>query len=178
MALRSVILFFIGSSIATAQVNWMTMDEALAAQKSNPKNIIVDVYTTWCGPCKLLDKNTFGNPEVSAFINENYYPVKFNAEGKELVNYNGNQFENPQYDPNRTGRNARHQFTAYLGITGYPTVAFFDENANFLAPIVGYHNVQQMEFYLKLFASGDYKNLQSQEDFAAYYKNFTAQFKG
>ena len=67
------------------------------------------------------------------------------------MNFNGNRFENPRYDPNRKGRNARHQFTAYLGITGYPTVAFFDENANYIAPIVGYHNVQQMEFYLKLF---------------------------
>ena len=165
MGLRSLILFFIGCTISSAQVNWMTMDEALAAQKSNPKKIIVDVYTSWCGPCKLLDKNTFGNAEISAFINQNYYPVKFNAEGKEEVNFNGNRFENPRYDPNRKGRNARHQFTAYLGITGYPTVAFFDENANYIAPIVGYHNVQQMEFYLKLFSSNDYKQLKSQEDF-------------
>ena len=125
MALRSLILFFIGCSIATAQVNWMTMDQALTAQKSNPKNIIVDVYTTWCGPCKLLDKNTFGNPEVSAFINENYYPVKFNAEGKELVNYNGNQFENPQYDPNRTGRNARHQVYGLSRHYGLSNSCFF-----------------------------------------------------
>ena len=81
-------------------------------------------------------------------------------------NFNGNQFKNPQYDPNRKGRNARHQFTAYLGITGYPTVAFFDENANYLAPIVGYHNVQQMEFYLKLFSSNDYKKLKSPKIFS------------
>ena len=77
MGFRSLILFFIGSTISSAQVNWMTMDEALAAQKLNPKKIIVDVYTSWCGPCKLLDKNTFGNAEVSAFINQNFYPVKF-----------------------------------------------------------------------------------------------------
>ena len=178
MGFRSLILFFIGCTISSAQVNWMTMDEALTAQRSNPKKIIVDFYTSWCGPCKLLDKNTFGNPEVSTFINQNYYPVKFNAEGKEEVNFNGTRFENPRYDPNRKGRNARHQFTAYLGITGYPTVAFFDENANYIAPIVGYHNVQQMEFYLKLFSSNDYKQLKSQGDFTNYYKNFTAQFKG
>ena len=61
----------------------MTMDEALAAQKIKAQKIIVDVYTSWCGPCKLLDKNTFGNAEISSFINQNYYPVKFNAEGRE-----------------------------------------------------------------------------------------------
>ena len=108
--------------------------------------------------------NTFSEKIQSSdikFINQNYYPVKFNAEGKEEVNFNGNRFENPRYDPNRKGRNARHQFTAYLGITGYPTVAFFDENANYITPIVGNHNVQQMEFYLKLFSSDDYKKLKS-----------------
>ena len=91
----------------------MTMDEALAAQKSNPKKIIVDVYTSWCGPCKLLDKNTFGNAEVSAFINQNYYPVKFNAEGKEEVNFNGNRFEN-HIDMTQTEREEM------LGISSLP----------------------------------------------------------
>ncbi|MDG0967700.1 MAG: thioredoxin family protein [Flavobacteriaceae bacterium] len=179
MVSRSLLILFVGFSFfATAQVKWMSFDEALTAQKTSPRNIIVDVYTTWCGPCKMLDKNTFGNAEVSAFINENFYPVKFNAEGNSKVNFNGNVFENPKYDPSRQGRNARHQFTAYLGITGYPTVAFFDENANYLAPIVGYQNVQQMEFYLKLFVSGDYKKFTSQQDFTNYFKNFKAQFKG
>ena len=40
----------------------MTLDEARAAQKKEPKKIFMDVYTDWCGPCKLLDKNTFQNP--------------------------------------------------------------------------------------------------------------------
>ena len=34
------------------KIAWMTMNEALAAQEKNPKKIIMDVYTTWCGPCK------------------------------------------------------------------------------------------------------------------------------
>ena len=40
-----------------------------------------------------------------------------------------------------------------LVITGYepPAVAFFDENANYISPIVGYHNVQQMEILLEAF---------------------------
>ncbi|GIR81662.1 MAG: hypothetical protein CM15mP83_3880 [Flavobacteriaceae bacterium] len=87
---------------------------------------------------------------MSAFINQNYYPVKFNAEGKEEVNFNGNRFEN--LDMTQIEREEMLGISSLpIGITGYPTVAFFDENANYIAPIVGYHNVQQMEFYLKLF---------------------------
>lgn len=170
-----LLLFF--SLSLSGQVKWITLDEALAAQQKNPKKILMDVYTNWCGPCKLLDKNTFGNPDVSAYINENYYAVKFNAEGNELINYLGNNFSNPNYNPNRSGRNVRHQFTAYLGITGYPTIVFLDEYGQFITPVVGYQNVQQMEFYLKLFYSNDYKTLNSQADFTAYYKNFEAKFK-
>ena len=175
---KSVIILLMVGITASAQVRWMTLDEALAAQQQAPKKILMDVYTDWCGPCKLLDKNPFGNPDVSAYINQNYYAVKFNAEGNEPINYMGNSFGNPNYDPNRTGRNARHEFTAYLGVTGYPTVVFLDEQGQFITPVVGYHNVQQMEFYLKLFYTNDYKTLSSQADFTAYYKNFTAEFKG
>lgn len=175
---KTFLFLLLISTSALAQVQWMTLDEALVAQQKAPKKILIDVYTKWCGPCKLLDKNTFGNPEVSAYINENFYAVKFNAEGNETINYLGNTYTNPNYDPDRSGRNARHEFTAYLGVTGYPTVVFLDEQAQFITPVVGYHNVQQMEFYLKLFYSNDYKTLSSQADFTTYYKNFTPTFKG
>ena len=75
-------VFALGSLVAQAQeIKWMTLNEALAAQKKVPKPIFMDVYTDWCGPCKMLDKNTFSNPEVAAFISKNYYAVKFNCEG-------------------------------------------------------------------------------------------------
>ena len=69
------------------QINWMTIDEALAMQKKSPKPIFMDVYTDWCGPCKMLDKNTFSNKDVANYINKNFYAVKFNAEGNEKVNF-------------------------------------------------------------------------------------------
>ena len=62
----------------------MSLDEALKAQKTKPK-IIMDVYTKWCGPCKFLDKKTFGNPDVARYISQNFYAVKFNAEGDENI---------------------------------------------------------------------------------------------
>ena len=58
------------------------------------------------GPCKLMDKKTFQNRDVAAYISEHYYAVKFNAEGQETSLF-GNTFTNPNYDPNRKGRNQR-----------------------------------------------------------------------
>ena len=75
-----IAFIFFGSLQLHAQdkIQWMSMNDALEAQKETPKKIFMDVYTDWCGPCKLLDKNTFGNKDVIKFVNENYYPVKFN----------------------------------------------------------------------------------------------------
>jgi len=161
---------------ATAQVKWMTFDEALAAQEKEPRKLIVDVYTSWCGPCKLLDKNTFQNKEVADFINANYYAVKFNGEGTEEVNYLDNTYTNPSHDPNRRGRNSQHQFAQAMKVRGYPSIVFFDEKGNFIQPVVGYKTPKQLEIFLKMIANDDYKDLTTQEKWADYQKNFKYSF--
>ena len=108
----------------------------------------MDVYTEWCGPCKLLDKNTFQNPDVSRYIIENYYAVKFNAEGMEEIKYYDQIFTNPNYDPNRKGRNATHQFTQFLGVKGYPTMVFFSEK-HYRHKIITVHNFKTMKLIVK-----------------------------
>ena len=139
-----LILIFNSNSIFAQEIKWMSMGEAQEAQKSIPKKIFMDVYTEWCGPCKLLDKNTFQNPDVSSYIIENYYAVKFNAEGIEQIKYYDQIFTNPNYDPNRKGRNATHQFTQFLGVKGYPTMVFFSENGDPIMPLVGYQKPKQI----------------------------------
>ena len=89
------------NNILAQKIQWMTMKEAQEAQKNEPKKIFMDVYTEWCGPCKLLDKNTFQNPDVSSYISEHYYAVKFNAEGEEEIKYYDQIFTNPNYDPDK-----------------------------------------------------------------------------
>ncbi|GAL73053.1 thioredoxin family protein [Jejuia pallidilutea] len=62
---------------------------------------MMDVYTVWCGPCKMLDKNTFRNPDVIDYVNKNYYAVKFNGEGNDVVSYKDNSYANPGYNEAR-----------------------------------------------------------------------------
>ena len=175
-----ILAFLLLTTMVSAQkVNWMTMDEALAAQAMAPKPIMIDMYTNWCGPCKLLDKKTFQNADVAAYINNNYYAVKFNAEGDEPVTYKEKQYNNPQYDPAKASRrNSMHEFGRLMGIRAYPSIVYMDENADVLTVVKSYQTPQQIELYLKLFASGDYKTLKTQESFNAYAQKFTPQFKG
>ena len=158
-------------------INWLSMDEALAKQKEIPKKIMIDMYTTWCGPCKMLDRNTFSNPKLAEYVNANYYAVKFNAEGNESLQFNGQPLTNPNYDPAKARRrNSQHQLAQYFGVTAYPTIVFLGENAAFLAPIPGYKSPEQLELYLKLFATDTYKTINSQEAFNTYYKSFKPSF--
>lgn len=174
-----LLLAFLTVGVSSAQkINWMSMDEALAAQAKNPKKIFVDMYTSWCGPCKMLDRDTFSNKDVIAFVNKNFYAVKFNAEGNDIVNYQDNKFDNPKYDPAKAKRrNSQHRFATHMGVRAYPTVLFLDEQGNLINRVKSYKKPQQMEVYLKLFGTDLWKEINTQEKFDAYIKDFKPQFR-
>lgn len=153
-------------------VNWISIEQAIEAQKKNPKPIMMDVYTAWCGPCKMLDKNTFQDARVAKYLNENFYSVKFNAEGPDSVLYQGATYKNPTYVPNQPGRNGVHEFTMALGVNSYPTIFFMDKTGQPLMPLVGYRTPAQIELYLHLFAEEKHLTITTQEQFAEYEKNF------
>ncbi len=94
----TIVLLAIGLKAQDSEINWLTFEEALSAQKQSPKKIMMDVYTNWCGPCKLLDKQTFHNKNLVNYVNEKFYAVKFNGESKSSITYNGQNFSNPKYD--------------------------------------------------------------------------------
>lgn len=172
------ILFVASPMLMTGQlasVNWMTIEEALEAQKKDPKPIMVDVYTQWCGPCKMMDKNTFHDGSVAAYLNENFYAVKFDAESPDAVTFQGTTYENPTFDPAKVGRrNGVHQFSRALGVSAYPTLVFLDEESNIIKPLSGYRTPPQLELYLKLFGTSAYKTIDTQEKWEDYQKNFVA----
>lgn len=173
-----IALVLIGINLNAQEINWVTLEEAVELQQKEPRKIIMDFYTNWCGPCKLLDKNTFKNKDVANYINNNYYAVKFNAEGNNVVNFKGYEFKNPKYDPAKAKRrNYSHQLTQYFNVTAYPTIVFVDEDINLITQIKGYQNPQQLELYLKMFYKNDYKTLKSKEDFNAYSQAFKPEFK-
>lgn len=156
---KIIIILFMGlvSVTSSAQdVTWLSWDEAtkLAETDKNPKKVFVDIYTDWCGWCKKMDKDTFQNEEVAAYMKENFYMVKMDGEGKEPIEYKGKTYK---FVP--SGRKGYHELAASLmqGRMSYPTTIFLDEEMNMLSPVPGYQKPGPFLNIAKYFGDDIYK---------------------
>lgn len=156
---------------ATAQaaadtvIRWMTLDEVQVAMKKKPKKVFIDVYTDWCGWCKVMDKKTFSNPHVIQYINQNFYAVKLNAEQRDSIQFQGKMYGFvPQYRAN--------MFAVELlrGQMSYPTSVILEEEFQNPQAIPGYLDVGTIEKILK-YVGGD---VHKTKNFPEFEKEFVA----
>jgi thioredoxin-related protein len=137
-------------------VKWMTFEEAAEKSKTEKRPIFIDVYTDWCGWCKVMDKNTFSDPKVATLLNEKFYAVKFNAEQKEDVAFNGTTFKFIA-----SGGRGYHQLAAALlnNQLSYPTVVFLDEEFKMIQPLPGYRQAPEFHKIAQFIGEGHYKTV-------------------
>lgn len=98
-----------------------TWSEALLAAKKQNKPIFLDIYASWCGPCKMLKRNTFADKNVATFYNKNFINLSLDGEegeGMELA-------------------------TKYQ-IKGYPSLLFFSSQGSVILHTAGY--IEASEF--------------------------------
>ncbi len=111
---------------AQDQIQWMKFEEAIAANEKNPKMILVDVYTDWCGWCKKMDKDTFTDPQVIAHFQKNFYAVKLNAEDtKRSFQFMGKTF-------------TEAQMAASMRVNSYPNFVVIEPSLQNIAQLPGY----------------------------------------
>ena len=128
------------------KINWISIAQLNELYAKNPKPVLIDIYTDWCGWCKEMDRTTYKHDKLANYINEKYYAVKFNAEQREQISFNNKIYKyNVQYRTN--------ELAIYLtgGQLSYPTTVFMSGTDAQPAPLPGYMRPKQMEAPLKFF---------------------------
>lgn len=166
-----LITFFSIRSFAQEKpkVQWIDFEEAIAKAQKIPKKIFIDLYTTWCGWCIRMDKDTFSDSTIAAYMNENFYCVKFNAERNDSIQFMGHTFINPVDDKSKT-----HQLAIALlsGKMSYPSYAFMNEEQKMITVIPGYHKPKEFEVMLNFIGSDAFVDTK----FPEYQKTFKSSF--
>jgi len=115
-----------GAAAKSAEkLEWLTFDAAAARAKEQKKHVIVDIYTTWCGWCRIMDKETYGNSEVAAYLRENFVLAKVNGESSAKLWWRGKAL-------------TERQFARAVGVTGYPATYFFKPDTELLGGVGGF----------------------------------------
>jgi len=102
------------ASAAEAPFRALSWDAALAAAEKEGKVVLVDVFTTWCGPCKRLDETTWRDEKVRAFLEQRTVPLKVDAEKE-------------------------RELAARFHVQGFPTIVLVKPDGAELGRLVGYY---------------------------------------
>ena len=137
-----------------SKILWLTLEEAQAKSELAPRKIMLFLYTDWCFWCKKMEETTFLDDEVANYINKFYYPVKFNAEGEEPVEFKKRNYEYEEVEPRGI-----HGLAMELmgGQITYPTITFLNPKWKKIQSIPNYKDKEKFMKIITYFGGNHYK---------------------
>lgn len=97
-----------------------TYGEALAQAKAENKLVFVDCYTSWCGPCKMLARQTFPAQSVGEYMNPRFVSLQIDMEKGEGI-----------------------ELAKLWNVDAYPTMVILDAEGNVKGRVVGFYRPEQ-----------------------------------
>ncbi len=147
-------MLFSGFQTQAQSINWLTWEEAMKLNDEEPRKILVEVYIEKCGWCKKMDRTTFVDSAVIAYVNANFYPVMLDAQMTEVVHSGGEVFKFK-----KSSKGGYHELAIELlnGRLSFPTTVFLDEKTKVIQPIRGYQNPNTFNQIVHYFNEDHYK---------------------
>jgi thioredoxin-related protein len=147
-----MVLLFLFSSSSRAQHGILfnelkDWNAVLERAKSSGKNIFVDVYTTWCGPCKMMDRNVYLDKDLGIYMDSNFVSIKIQMD----VTSKDNDFI-------KSWRNDADNIVKSAKVNAYPTLLFYSPQGDLIYKIVGYRNTKALLSSVKFAISPEQRN--------------------
>lgn len=160
-----ITLFFSSGSVMAQKipVKWLTLQQLATVQVSQPRKVIVEIYSEECNWCKKFETEVLTNKVIASYINQHYYLVKVEVSDKSTIQFNDKELKST---------NGFHPLTSeYLTLPlSFPTQLFFDEHLHYLNFLKGYNTPQNFEIALAYYGDNYYKT--------ANWADFLKSFKG
>ncbi len=136
-----------------ARSEWLPFDEGIELARNEKKPVVIDFYTSWCHWCKVMDKQTFSDPEVEEFLAMNFVTIRINAEStKENYKYKGREYNSIQ-------------LTRAFGVRGFPSLAYLDREGDLITVVPGFVPKDMFLPFLRYIKNECYKQQMTFKEF-------------
>ena len=132
---------------------WVSFDVGMALAEKDDKPVVIDFYTSWCHWCKVMDKKTFSDPEIQAYLSEHFVTIRLNAESRsERYTYKGKE-----YSP--------VELTRSFKVRGFPSLAYLDREGELITIVPGFVPKETFLPFLHYIKNECYKQQMSFDEF-------------
>lgn len=132
------------------QLRWRSFNDGMAEAKKSGRKVMIDVYTSWCGWCKKMDKDTYSDATVADYLNRKYVAIKLDAESSNKLQYQGKPY-------------TERELAEAFGVSGYPSIIFLNETGEPITVYPGYADAGKFKTVLSYIGEDHYKTTKFEE---------------